>query len=57
VAVMKAVPAFYDAVKRLSVTQSVSPSFIKFLERVGCKSAGGSVCVHKIVTEKSGLNV
>jgi hypothetical protein len=54
---IKAAPTFYDAVGRPLVTQSVSPSFIKFLERVGCKSVVGGVYVHKIVTEKSGLNV
>jgi hypothetical protein len=49
--------AFCDAVGRPLVTQIVSPLLIKFLERVGCKSVVGGVYVHKIVTEKSGLNV
>jgi hypothetical protein len=42
VALLRAIPAFYDAIKRPLVTRSVSPLLIKFLERAGFKSARGN---------------
>jgi hypothetical protein len=41
-ALMKAVPAFADAVKKSLVTESVSPSLIKFLQRVGFQTVEGT---------------
>jgi len=53
VALLKTIPAFYDAVKRPLVAQSVSHSLIKFLERVGFKSVGGNDYVYEVAEEKA----
>ena len=53
VALLKAIPAFYDAVKRPLVTESISPSLIKFLERVGLKSSRGNDYIYEVAKEKS----
>jgi hypothetical protein len=53
-ALLKAVPAFADAVKKSLVTESVSPSLIKFLERVGFRAVEGTDdFVYEIAAEKA----
>jgi hypothetical protein len=42
VALLKAIPVFADTVKRPLVTESVSPSLIAFLQRVGFKAVEGT---------------
>jgi hypothetical protein len=53
VALLRAVPVFADTVKRPLVTESISPSLIKFLERVGFKSVGGNDYVYEVAEEKA----
>lgn len=53
VVLLKAIPVFAETMKRPLVTESVSPSLVRFLERVGFRHVGGNDYVYEAAVEKA----